>query len=128
MTKKVLVVDDEEDVRGLLAAILKEHCYEVVMAANPLEAFDRLQEERPDMIVLDIMMPYMEGHTFIEELEARDLWPQIPVLVLTASHIDYNFAQRKLGAQHCMLKPLEVDEFVQRIHVLIGKAQTRGKK
>jgi DNA-binding response OmpR family regulator len=123
VAKKVLVVEDEEDVRGLLAAILREHCYEVAVAANPLEALEQLQTETPALIMLDIMMPYMEGHSFIEELEERGLWPGIPLLVLTASHIDYNFAQRKLGKRHCMLKPPEVDELVERVHSLIGKAE-----
>lgn len=123
MGKRILIVDDEEDIRTMLGTVLREHYYEVNLAANALEAFEKLQQQPPDLILLDIMMPYMAGHTFIEELESRGQWPETPVIVMTGSAVDWSYAQKKLGREYALRKPVELDELLGRVQAMIGKGE-----
>jgi CheY-like chemotaxis protein len=79
-----LVVDDEEPARKMLTQILEKERWNVVQAENGLVALERIAKQRPDLILLDLMMPKMNGYQFVAELHKRDEWRSIPIIVVTA--------------------------------------------
>jgi CheY-like chemotaxis protein len=80
----VLVVEDDEDTRELLARVLGEQGYDVVTAENGRVALERLKGMTPGLVLLDLMMPEMDGFEFAEIFRARPEWATIPVIVVTA--------------------------------------------
>jgi CheY-like chemotaxis protein len=83
----VLVVDDDEDLRELMHRILEKEGYAVIEARNGKEALARLDEFSPGLILLDLMMPEMDGFELVEELRHHEAWRQIPILVVTAKDL-----------------------------------------
>lgn len=81
---RVLVVDDEPTLRSVVAQYLQLEGYETVEAADGAEALERLRHERPDLIVLDLMMPRVDGRAFLERLRQLEELSHTPVLVVTA--------------------------------------------
>ena len=79
-----LVVDDEEPARKMLTQILEKERWNVVQAENGLEALERIAKQRPDLILLDLVMPKMNGYQFLAELRNHDKWRSIPIIVVTA--------------------------------------------
>src|SRR5437773_445662 len=82
--RSALVVDDEEADRKMLTQILEKERWNVVQAENGLVALERIAKERPDLILLDLMMPKMNGYQFLAELRKHDEWRSIPIIVVTA--------------------------------------------
>jgi DNA-binding response OmpR family regulator len=78
--KRILVVDDERDVRTLVAHILVDQGYEVDQAGDGREALDKIQASRPDLVVLDLMMPDVDGWQVLRELQALEVRPRVVVL------------------------------------------------
>ena len=81
---QILVVDDDETTRSLLARMLQRGGWEVSTASNGREALTRLTEMHPDAIVLDLMMPVMDGFEFLQHLQRTEQWEDVPVVVITA--------------------------------------------
>ena len=81
---KVMVVDDENDVVELIKFMLEKDGYQVVTAANGREALERVEAAKPDLIILDIMMPEIDGYTVNTRLQEKDETRSIPVIILTA--------------------------------------------
>ena len=82
--RSALVVDDEEPARKMLTQILEKERWNVVPAENGLEALERIAKQRPDLILLDLVMPKMNGYQFLAELRNHDKWRPIPIIVVTA--------------------------------------------
>ncbi|PYI89912.1 MAG: hybrid sensor histidine kinase/response regulator [Verrucomicrobia bacterium] len=82
--RSALVVDDEEPARKMLTQILEKERWNVVQAENGLVALERIAKRRPDLIILDLMMPKMNGYQFIAELRKHAEWQSIPIIVVTA--------------------------------------------
>lgn len=82
--KTVLVVDDEQDVRMFLATLLEDEGFDVVTASDGEEALERLREQVPDFISLDLVMPRKSGIRVLHELRRNKRWAKIPVLIVTA--------------------------------------------
>jgi signal transduction histidine kinase/CheY-like chemotaxis protein len=82
--RSALVVDDEEPARKMLTQILEKERWTVVQAENGLVALELIAKQRPDLILLDLMMPKMNGYQFVAELHKRDDWRSIPIIVVTA--------------------------------------------
>ncbi|HME96642.1 MAG TPA: sigma-54 dependent transcriptional regulator [Methylomirabilota bacterium] len=119
---KILVVDDEAEIRSLLGAILQNHGYEVVTAEDGDAALQQVQRERPDVILLDLSMPRMTGLAALPEIKRVD--PEVPVIICTA-HADLATAVRamKLGAYDYLTKPFDVD----LLALTVGRAVERGQ-
>ena len=83
-TRRILVVDDEEFARKILTQGLEKEGWNVNQAENGLVALDRIAKQRPDLILLDLMMPVMNGHQFVGELHKHEEWRSIPIIVVTA--------------------------------------------
>lgn len=83
MAKQVLVVDDDKNTVKYLSAVLSDHGYEPVPAYNGREGLDKVKQAKPDLIVLDVMMPKKTGFVLFEQLKKDDRYREIPILMLT---------------------------------------------
>jgi CheY-like chemotaxis protein len=108
---EVLVVEDDDAIRSLVAEVLQDDGYAVREATNGAEALEVLREARPDLIVLDLMMPVMDGWTFVSECQRMDWCGEVPILVTSASHDLPRTAEqlREMGVRTCLAKPFDVD-------------------
>jgi two-component system chemotaxis response regulator CheY len=116
----VLVVDDDPDILQTLGLCLTTEGYRVLMAANGKEALDLLQRERPSVILLDLMMPVMDGWQFVAELEHRGQ-RDVPLLILSADRSVQGHAQQLRASGH-LAKPFDLDELLGKVQQLTGGA------
>lgn len=119
MSKRILIVEDNAGLRRVLKTILAYEGYAVETAEDGLEAFETLQQAQPNMILLDVMLPGMDGLTLIGEMKTQAWWP-VPTLVMTANPLAYERAVALVGVEHCILKPFESDEVRDKVRELIG--------
>ena len=103
--KRVLVMDDDECMRGLLRLHLSNAGYEVLVAEDAVDAFHLLLQQRPDLILADIEMPYMNGLEFLQAVKADHTTCSVPVILVTGSG-DEGVKAKKLGAAAYLTKPL----------------------
>jgi two-component system response regulator MprA len=115
----ILVVDDDRGLQAALAEILEDEGYQVAIAHDGYHALDQLADLTPDLIVLDIGMPRMDGYAFAEELTRRGLRPHIPVLVLTADGRAQQKAAR-VQADGWLSKPFEIGALLGSVARLLG--------
>lgn len=111
--KRVLVVDDDASVRRLAGYLLGAAGFEVATARDGQEALAAVTMERPDVIVLDLNMPVMDGYTFVREMGTEG-HPQI--LILSAQEAEK--ARRELGVDASLRKPFRPDDLVQKVEAL----------
>ena len=120
MKNKLLLVEDESDLRLIIADVLKDEGYEILSATNGLEGLKKVKEEKPDIVVSDVMMPQMDGFTMAKEI--RKLNAHIPILFLTAkSSIEDIEEGFETGANDYIKKPFELRELLIRIKALLRK-------
>lgn len=124
MTKKILVVDDDISIADLLTTALSEEGYEVHKMVQSLRFYDAVREHNPQLILLDLMMPYLEGE---DELQLMKLAPEtsnIPVIVVTAKpEADIRAEEgwlRQLGVKHIVSKPFDLNNLVNLVKQTIG--------
>jgi two-component system, chemotaxis family, chemotaxis protein CheY len=110
--KRVLVVDDDASIRELLSTALEDDGYEVVPAINGEDALSVCERWRPDVIVLDLMMPVMDGWQFATELRARE--EDIPIVLLSAAR-DLKTHAKTLSAAEIIEKPFDLSELLPKI-------------
>ena len=116
----VLVVDDDPDILQTLGLCLSSEGYRVLMAANGREALDILDREHPAVILLDLMMPVMDGWQFVAELEHRGR-RDVPLLILSADRSVQGHAQQLRANAH-LAKPFDLDELLGKVQQLTGGA------
>lgn len=111
--KKVLIIDDDPDVLDLVSERLKEHSFECYTAELPGEGLEKAMEFKPDLVLLDLMLPKMSGFGFIREFKLRSDLSHIPVVVLTAL-ADEDIAQEamNLGAAGYLTKACSAKELL----------------
>lgn len=120
----ILVVDDEENMRNLLRQELSEAGYQVVEAADGIEALARARQERPDLIILDVMMPGISGFDVTSVLKADQATADIPILIL--SILEDREKGFRLGADEYLTKPLDTEKLLRSIAILLARAE-RGE-
>ena len=114
MGKKILVIDDEPDIVKILVATLKANQYLVVTAQDGEEGLQKVVLEEPDLIIVDVMMPKMDGFTFVKRLKSREDWRSIPVIVLTAKDKMKELFEVE-GVAAYLVKPFDYDELVAAV-------------
>ena len=128
MKKKILVVDDEEDILHFLELVLREKGYEVVTAMNGHEALTTAQIEKPDLVLLDIMMPQMDGWEVLKLLRVDDETANIPVAMLSARTEAKDREQGlQEGAIDYICKPFSLQELLGKIETIFGQPAAGGK-
>ena len=117
---KVLIVEDEVDLITSLKTNLEAHGYTVLTAGNGITALEMAREESPSIILLDLMLPGLDGYRFLKLLKSDERYWQIPILVITAraDAQDLTLAL-ECGANECLVKPLEFSVLINRIHSLV---------
>jgi CheY-like chemotaxis protein len=108
--KPVLLVEDDPELRLMMATVLEMNGHAVVVAKNGMEAFNLARAYLPSLIILDLMMPVMNGEEFRRAQLANDAIRKIPVVVVSAHH-DAQKIARRLNAAGCFTKPLDFDAF-----------------
>ncbi len=128
MPKKILAVDDERHIVRLVEVNLQRAGYEVVTAYDGREALEKVKSENPDLVVLDVMMPYMDGFEVLKNLKAEPATAEIPVIMLTAKAQDADVFRGWQSGVDCYLtkpfNPMELLTFVKRI--FDSQAQSGG--
>ena len=129
--KKVLVVDDDPDILDVVTMILESQDYEVVVAHDGMECFDKLGAERPDLMILDLLMPRMDGFAVYKELQDPK-WSEyqdMPILILTsvreeASRRRYELeTSQELGVDDYLEKPLSPQILLGSVRRLLERKQ-----
>jgi DNA-binding response OmpR family regulator len=119
-------VDDEEDILHFLELVLREKGYEVVTASNGHEALTTAQIERPDLVLLDIMMPQMDGWEVLKLLRVDDATSSIPVAMLSARTEAKDRVQGlQEGAVDYICKPFSLQELLGKIETIFSDQQAR---
>ena len=116
--RRVLVVDDDPDIRDLLVSVLIDDGYEAMSAKNGRDALAVLDRWPADVVVLDLMMPVMDGWTFAERM--REKW-SIPIVVLSAAG-DLARQATRVGAADVVPKPFDIEMLLPRIARVVGGA------
>ena len=121
---RVLVVDDNDSVRRLLSVQLGLAGHEVHIAQNGASALIAIGQERPDVVVLDLMMPHVDGWQVLGALRAEPRWADLPVLVLSAREGPEDIkATYRLGASMVMTKPYDGDSLIRMLEELHRQAE-----
>lgn len=119
MREKILIADDEERMRKLIGAYLKKEGYEIFEAEDGVEAISILKKERIQLVILDIMMPFMDGWTVCTEVRKSS---DIPIILLTAKgESEDKLLGFELGADHYVTKPFDIRLLVAQIKSIINR-------
>lgn len=120
MRKRILIIDDETDIVEILRARLEAEGYEVSCASDGHEALGKIPAEKPDLILLDVMMPKLNGYQLCRELKKREETKGIPVIMLTARTQESDkFWGRDCGADAYLTKPYKPEELLDKIRSLL---------
>ena len=119
----VLVVDDDAPMRDFVRRNLEARSFTVLQASNGLEALAMARHEQPDLVVLDIMMPHLDGYETCRQLRQ---FSDVPVVVLTAMGDERDIVQAlDCGADDCLTKPFGVEELLARLRSVLRRSQAR---
>jgi DNA-binding response OmpR family regulator len=122
----VLIVDDEQAIRAGLASALNRAGFDVLEAADGFQALDIVQQEDPDVIVLDILMPELDGRQVCRQLREQDVWT--PVIMLTQiSATGEKISSLEEGADDYLNKPFDSYELIARIRALLRRQNLSGR-
>lgn len=111
MAASILVIDDDESIRELLRLHLSAAGYEVRLAKDAIEAGYSVLANPPDLLIVDVLMPYMDGFEFVETLKADKTLPDIPVIFVTSVE-DGEARGREMGAVGYLTKPVRADRLL----------------
>ena len=126
--KKILIVDDEDDILHFLELVLREKGYEVATASGGHEALTKAQLERPDLVLLDIMMPQMDGWEVLKLLRVDEETAHIPVAMLSARTEAKDRVQGlQEGAIDYICKPFALPELLSKIEGIFSQIGERGQ-
>ena len=119
MPKKILIVEDEANIRELLRLYLEREGYAVIEAENGVEGIKQWKSEKPDMILLDVMMPVMDGWAVCKEIRAES---DVPIIMLTAKgETADRVSGLEMGADDYIVKPLEMPEAIARVRAVFRR-------
>ncbi len=120
----VLVVDDDPDILEAICDILGTESYRVARARNGMEALERVDAERPDVILLDLMMPVMDGVTFAHALRQRPAVADVPILVISADGNPQRAAS--VNPRGYLAKPFDIDALLEHVAEITRGGDSRA--
>jgi len=126
MAKKILVVDDELESVKLVGLMLQRRGYEIVAARSGAQALAKAQTENPDLVLLDVMMPDMDGYEVCRQLRADSTTASLPIIMFTArTMVDDKVAGFQAGADDYLTKPIHPDELASRVEAVLLRSTQR---
>jgi len=122
MSKKILIADDEPNIAQLVSFRLQSANYVTVMAQDGQEAFDKTEKEMPDLLVIDMTMPKMDGYTLFKKLRSNQKYKNIPIIILTASE-EFEDVRKCIaeGVEAYLKKPFKPEILLGLIKGLLGE-------
>ena len=121
MTKKIVIVDDDRDTREMLKTALELEGYEILTATNGLRLLSTLYVDKPDLVLLDVMMSWIDGFELCRSIKKNLEYRDIPVIFISAKKSQEDIETGlACGAVDYFTKPLELDKLVARIKEVIG--------
>jgi CheY-like chemotaxis protein len=125
--KTVLVVDDEEDSRDICTTLLRHYGYHVLQATDGEYAVQLAREQRPDLILMDLMLPKLDGWSAGEWIKRDPQTADIPIIALTVHFSEADQARaRASGFDSYLIKPCEPNRVLEEVQQLIGQATAEG--
>ena len=125
---KLLIIDDEKDFVETLTERLEAKGYEIIKAFDGKEGLDKVHTEKPDLVLLDIAMPEMDGFDVCRKLKIDEAFKKIPVIILTAKFQPYDLKfGMKMGAEEYITKPVELNVLTDKIRGLLKKRPNVAK-
>jgi DNA-binding response OmpR family regulator len=119
---KILIAEDEKDIRDLITFLLQFAGHQVIPTANGEEAFERAKEVVPDLIMMDVRMPKMTGYEACKKMKETDQIKDIPVVFLSAKGQESEVAVGlELGAAEYLLKPFSPDQLTEKVNSILQK-------
>lgn len=115
MAKKVLIVEDDNDFQDIYQLYLQGESFKVLTALNGKEAMAVLEKETPDLIILDLIMPVMDGEEFYVWLRAQEKWHRIPVIIASVNEKIPHRITDLGGIAGTLKKPFEIDSLIEKI-------------
>ncbi|AUC59953.1 two-component response regulator [Cyanobacterium sp. HL-69] len=121
---KLLLIDDDPNLILLVKDYLEFNGYQVLIASQGREALSILERETPDLIICDVMMPEMDGYTFVEEIRQNTQWNQLPIIFLSAkTQTQDRIKGLNQGADVYLVKPFEPEELVAQVKSTLNYSQ-----
>ena len=120
MAKRILIVEDEDAVRELEKFILERRGYEVMEASDGLEGLTKAEFRRPDLILLDLMMPDVSGGRMFDEMRKHPTTAAIPIVVVTGKPDAHDTFDEQIGPENVIMKPFEAETLLKTIADHIG--------
>lgn len=122
---RILVVDDEPDLRQLVRTVLTYHGHQVAVAEDGQKAIEALAHSKPEVLVLDLMMPNMDGFGVLKEMKRQGLTGNIKTLVLTCMNREADWLRGyKHGAHQYLTKPFDPEELASKVEMLLTMSET----
>ena len=123
MSRKILIADDEPSIVTAVEFLMRREGYEVSIARDGSEALERMESSRPDLVVLDVMMPQKSGYEICKRIREREDWRGIKIIVLSAKGRDAEVAKGlAMGADVYITKPFSTRELMSRVKALLDEA------
>ena len=116
----ILIVEDDPTVQGLLKTIMETEGYDAITAADGLEGLLKAEIRHPSIIILDIMMPNVDGERVLQEMRSREDLANVPVLIVTGRADAHNAFDGVVGARNVFPKPFDPDELTGRVSELLA--------
>lgn len=116
MSSKILIVDDEPDLLKIAVFRLKKAGYEITTAVDGGEALDCIYKNRPDVVLLDLLLPVIDGVEVCRKIKQDDALKNIPVILFTASALDIQQKVKEAGAEDYIVKPFDIDELLEKVN------------
>jgi CheY-like chemotaxis protein len=115
--KKIVVIDDDLEIVELARNRLEAHHYDVLTATDGVQGLELVKVHQPDLIILDVVMPHMDGYTFVQEIKLIDQLKKIPILIVTAK-TDMQDLFLNEGVSACLTKPFKTEVFLDKVQEL----------
>jgi two-component system response regulator VicR len=121
--KKILVIEDEKDIADLVKLVLETEDFEVEAELNPESAYEKARASRPDAIMLDLLMPRLDGWAVFKQLRQDSSFDSVPIAILTAKsqQVDQMVGLHIMNADVYITKPFGKQELIDKAHELVGK-------
>lgn len=122
---KILVIDDEKDIAELIKLVLELNQYEVILETDPEMAVEQIKNHHPDLILLDVVMPKMDGYDVLKEIRKVPAFSKIPIAFLTSKNksVDFMVGLHMMKVDDYITKPFGKKDLLSRVETLLSKNQ-----